>query len=235
MDDTLERLAALIADVPMGTNGQPRLPTERTLASVLDINRGTVRERLAALEILGLIRRKQGSGTYLDMPHPAFIRLYFDMAVKLGYIEVGHLQQARELIEREVARLAATHASAEDVATLERCVQRMLDSAKNLEDGDQADYDFHTTLVLALRNPVMTLITEGLSSLLRQLLQLRRRRIRQDPDRFVRMNAVHIPILEAVRDHDPERAVAAMDDHYRIWNEMAREVGGREGHADRAS
>lgn len=234
MDDTLERLAALIADVPLGTNGQPRLPTERTLASVLDINRGTLRERLAALEILGLIRRKQGSGTYLDIPHPTFIRLYFDMAVKLGHVEVGQLQEARELIEREVARLAATHASAEDVATLERCVQRMLDS-ENGEEGDQADYEFHTTLVLALRNPVMTLITEGLSSLLRQLLQLRRRRIRQDPDRFVRMNAVHIPILEAVRDQDPERAVAAMDEHFSLFNELAREVEGLEGRAERAS
>ncbi len=235
MDDTLERLAALIADVPLGANGQPRLPTERQLASVLDVNRGTLRERLAALEILGLIRRKQGSGTYLDIPHPAFIRMYFDMAVKLGYVEVGQLQQARELIEREVARLAATHASAEDVATLERCVQRMLDSVNDVEDGDQADYEFHITLVQALRNPVMSLITEGLSSLLRQLLQLRRHRIRQDPDRFHRINAVHIPILEAVRDHDQERAVAAMDEHYRLFNEMAREIGGLEGDAERAS
>lgn len=150
MDETLERLAALIADVPLGTVGELRLPTERKLASVLDVNRGTVRERLAALEILGLIRRKQGSGTYLGMPHPTFVRLYFEMAVKLGYVTVGQLQQARELIEREVAGLAATHASAEDVAKLERCVQRMLES-ENAEDGDQADYDFHMTMAQARR------------------------------------------------------------------------------------
>ena len=100
MDETLERLAALITDVPLGANGEHRLPTERKLASILEVNRGTVRERLAALEILGLIRRRQGSGTYLGMPHPTFIRLYFEMAVKLGYVEIGQLQQARELIER---------------------------------------------------------------------------------------------------------------------------------------
>jgi GntR family transcriptional repressor for pyruvate dehydrogenase complex len=234
LDETLERLAALIANVPLGTIGEPRLPTERELASVLDINRGTLRERLAALEILGLIRRKQGSGTYLGMPHPTFIRLYFEMAVKLGYVEVGQLQQARELIEREVAGLAATHASAEDVATLERCVERMLNS-ENVENGDQADYEFHMTMVLASRNPVMVLMTEGLSSVLRQLLQLRRHRGRQDPDRIGRMNAIHIPILEAVRDHDPERAVAAMDEHFRVWNEIAREFDGLEGHAEAAS
>ena len=234
MDETLERLAALIADVPLGTTGEPKLPTERKLASVLDVNRGTVRERLAALEILGLIRRKQGSGTYLGMPHPTFVRLYFEMAVKLGYVEVGQLQQARELIEREVAGLAATHASAEDVATLERCVQRMLDS-ENAEDGDQADYDFHMTMAQASRNPVMVLIAEGLSSVLRQLLRLRRHGVLADTVRIDRMNAIHVPILEAVRDHDPERAVAAMDEHFKIWNEMAREVDVLEGRAERAS
>lgn len=234
MDETLERLAALIADVPLGTAEEPKLPTERKMASVLDINRGTLRERLAALEILGLIRRKQGSGTYLGMPHPTFIRLYFEMAVKLGYVEVDQLQQARELIEREVAGLAATHASDKDVDTLERCVKRMLDS-ENAEDGDQADYEFHMTMVQASGNPVMVLMMEGLSSVLRQLLQLRRRGVWADPGRIDRMNAIHLPILEAVRDHDPERAVAAMDEHFRIWNEMVREVDGPKGHAERAS
>lgn len=234
MDDTLERLAALIADVPLGANGQPRLPTERKLASDLEINRGTLRERLAALEILGLIRRRQGSGTYLDMPHPTFIRLYFEMAVKLGYVKVDQLQQARELLEREVARLTATHASAEDVATLERCVQRMFE-AENAEEGDEADYEFHMAMALASSNPVMVLITEGLSSILRQLLQIRRHRMRQDPDRIDRMNANHIPILEAVRDHDPERAMIAMDEHFRSWSEMARELDEIDGHAERAS
>ena len=234
MDETLERLAALITDVPLGANGEHRLPTERKLASVLEVNRGTVRERLAALEILGLIRRRQGSGTYLGMPHPTFIRLYFEMAVKLGYVEIGQLQQARELIEREVAGLAAAHASAEDVATLERCVQRMFD-AENAEEGDEADYEFHMAMALASNNPVIVLITEGLSSVLRQLLQLRRHRMRRDPDRIDRLNANHIPILEAVREHDPERAVAAMDEHFRSWSEMDRELDEIDGRSARAS
>jgi DNA-binding FadR family transcriptional regulator len=168
------------------------------------------------------------------MPHPTFIRLYFEMAVKLGYVEVGQLQQARELIEREVAGLAATHASTEDIATLERCVQRMFD-AENAEEGDEADYEFHMAMARASSNPVIVLITEGLSSVLRQLLQLRRHRMRRDPNRIDQLNANHIPILEAVRDHDPERAVAAMDEHFRSWSEMDRELDEIDGRSARAS
>jgi DNA-binding GntR family transcriptional regulator len=59
--------------------------------------------------------------------------------------------------------------------------------------------------------------------------------MRRDPDRIDQMNANHVPILEAVRDHDPDRAVVAMDEHFRSWNEMAREIDGLDGRAERAS
>ena len=234
MDETLERLAALITDVPLGANGEHRLPTERELASVLEINRGTVRERLAALEDPGADPAQAGEQDVPGYAAPHLHPAVFEMAVKLGYVEVGQLQQARELIEREVAGLAATRASAEDIATLKRCVQRMFD-AESAEEGDESDYEFHMAMARASGNPVIVLITEGLSSVLRQLLHLRRHRMRRDLDRIDQLNANHMPILEAVRDHDPERAVAAMDEHFRSWSEMDRELDEIEGRSARAS
>lgn len=228
MDETLERLTAVIANVSMEGEGPPRIPTERELALSLGVNRTTVRERLAVLELLGLLRRTQGSGTYLDMPNSTFVRLYFDMAVRLGHVEVGELEQAREMIEHEVARRAATRAGAEDLAALERCVERML-NAGSVEEGDQADYEFHLSLVRASHNPVMVLIVEGLSSVLRQLLRRRRYMVRQVPGGAERTNATHIPILEAIRDRDPDGAVRAIENHFRVWNEESRKLEGLEG------
>src|SRR6187551_4050980 len=42
-----------------------RLPPERQLAASLGVGRSTMREALAALDVLGLLDVRQGSGTYL--------------------------------------------------------------------------------------------------------------------------------------------------------------------------
>ena len=225
MDETLERLAAAVVSAAAngGVGNKLRVPTERDLAASLGVNRSTLRERLSALEVLGLLRRTQGSGTYLDMPHSSFVRLYFEMAVKLGHVTVEELEKAREMIERAVVREAATAATLEDMVALERCVEKMLNSS-SVEDGDEADYEFHTRLVRASKNPVMELIVEGLSSVLRELLRQRRYMVRRRPGSFARTNADHVPIINAIKAGDPEAAERAMDEHFRIWNEESAKV-----------
>jgi GntR family transcriptional regulator, transcriptional repressor for pyruvate dehydrogenase complex len=221
LDETLERLMRVLISV--NDAGQMRMPTERDLAKDLGVNRSTVRESLSALEILGLVRRTQGSGTYLGMPHPTFVRLYFEMAVELGHVKVAELQQAREMIERVVTRQATLSATEEDVSILEECVDRMLHS-DSFEEGDRADYNFHLQLVRATYNPVMLLIFDGLSAVLWELLRQRRYKIRHVQRSFELTNRDHVPILHAIKARDPDRAVAAMEEHFRIWNEEYRKV-----------
>lgn len=221
MDETLGRLMEVL--VSTSSSGRMKVPTERELANDLGVNRSTVREGLSALEVLGLVRRTQGSGTYLDVPHFAFVRLYFEMAVKLGQINVAELQQAREMIERTVVRQAALSATEEDIAALEGCVERML-GCETFEEGDEADYEFHLQLVRATHNPVMSLLVEGLSSVLWDLLRHRRYLVRHSPEGYALTNRDHVPILHAIRNRDPERAVHAIDEHFRIWNEESRKA-----------
>lgn len=51
--------------LPAGT----RLPSEHDLAAELDVSRATLREALRAMELEGLLRRRQGSGTFVA-EHP---------------------------------------------------------------------------------------------------------------------------------------------------------------------
>lgn len=221
MDETQRRLI----DVLVATSGAgtARIPTERELARELSVNRATVREGLAALEMLGLVRRTQGSGTYIDMPRASYVQLYFEMSVKLGRVSIAELQQAREMIERTVVRQAALSATEEDIAALEGYVERML-GCETFEEGDEADFEFHLQLVRATHNPVMSLLVEGLSSVLWDLLRHRRYLVRHSPEGFALTNRDHVPILHAIKNRDPERAVHAIDEHFRIWNEEFRKA-----------
>jgi GntR family transcriptional regulator len=54
-------LAALIAKSPAGT----RLPSEPNLAKQLGVSRATLREAMRMFEIQGMIRRRQGAGTFI--------------------------------------------------------------------------------------------------------------------------------------------------------------------------
>jgi GntR family transcriptional regulator len=62
-----DALGQLIAETPPGQ----RLPSEPELAQKLGVSRATLREAMRTFEIQGMIRRRQGSGTYVS--HPSYV------------------------------------------------------------------------------------------------------------------------------------------------------------------
>lgn len=63
-----DRLGRLIAATDPGM----RLPSEPELAKEMGVSRATLREAMRTFETQGLIRRKQGSGTYVTHPSAVF-------------------------------------------------------------------------------------------------------------------------------------------------------------------
>lgn len=218
-DATLEQLKDLIVRMQPDGHGSVKLPTERELARTLDVQRSTLRERLAALEALGLIRRTQGSGTYLALPDSSFLQFYFEIALKLGHFNMQQLSMARALLERGVAREAALQATEVDIVGLEDAYIRML-AAGDAAAGDAADHEFHLRLARATHNPAIALLIDGLSALLFRLLQQRRQVVRAIPGAVERSNAAHAALLAALRAHDPAAAETAIEQHFRVWEQV---------------
>lgn len=183
------------------------------------MHRTSVRNVLSVLQSLGFIERKQGSGTFLKMPEPVFIQLYFELALKLNYISVDHLETAREMFEREIIQAAAVNHLEPELARLEALCDKIVNSTDVME-GLQADYDFHEQLAIMAKNPAILIIFQGLSSVLKKVLHQRRVLARQSPGAQKKTNETHIAIVDAVKTRSRTLARQAMDQHFETWNQQ---------------
>ena len=100
-----------------------KLPPERKLAEELGVNRASLREAIKSLEHMGLVKTRQGDGTrVLDFMQTAGVELVSHLIPGDGMPNLDVLVDVldfRRWFAREVARLAAERASAEDLKKLE--------------------------------------------------------------------------------------------------------------------
>lgn len=75
-----DRVSAALADIIHELGPGARLPSERELTTRVGVSRTALRDRLQVLESLGVIIRRQGSGTYIRPLNPAGLT----MALNLG-------------------------------------------------------------------------------------------------------------------------------------------------------
>lgn len=219
----LDRLKEFVSVSELSKDGRLKLPPERALCEHFDMHRTSVRNVLSVLHSLGFIERKQGSGTFLKMPEPVFIQLYFELALKLNYISVDHLETAREMFEREIVQAAAINHYDYELDRLEELCGLIVNST-DVNEGIQADYDFHEQLAIMARNPAILVIFQGLSSVLKTVLHQRRVLARQSKVAQEKTNETHIAIVSAVRTRDRELARQAMDEHFETWNRQTMRV-----------
>jgi GntR family transcriptional repressor for pyruvate dehydrogenase complex len=224
LDPLLDRLIDLIADSQPGPGGETRVSPERELADKLGINRSSLREKMAVLEALGFITRTQGSGTFLSIPRSNLHKYYYEVALRLCSITIEQLQEAREMLEMEMVCAAAVNANDEDVKALEYFLNRMLETA-DAEYGADLDVAFHMALGAATHNPVIMILLEDLSFVLRRVYKERRLLVSRVPRGLAQTDATHLDILKAVREHEPVAAKAAMANHFSVWRDFAEKAG----------
>lgn len=227
MTEEADDLLARIIDIAMRTRpdatGRIRLPTERELSEILQVQRPTVRERLTMLETMGFVQRRQGSGTYLALPNSQFLQLYFEVGLKLGFVSIDQMQRALEMIGLEMVSNAAIHAEAADIEGLERVVVRLKD-AESVSAFVDGQFDFHAGLARACHNPVLSLLIDGMARVIRAVLQNRLRVLSMVRGAFDRNVDAHAAVIQALRDREPELARTALQECYALWRREASKI-----------
>src|SRR5713226_10683169 len=108
-----------------------RLPTERDLAEQFHASRTAVREAMKILAQKGLVEMRPGRGTIvIDGAHEA-MQNSIGLVMKLKLGEVGgsdNLVEVREILETEIAALAAARASEKEIAAMREAIEVMDES-----------------------------------------------------------------------------------------------------------
>ncbi len=134
------------------------------------------------------------------------------MKLKLG--EVGgsdSLVEVREILETEIAALAAARATEKEIAAMREAITVMDD---NLEDADAfiaADNNFHEALARATQNALILILVNSIVNLLSE----QRKQVFEVEGGPQRGQVHHRRILESIMRRDPEAARAAMRSHLR--------------------
>lgn len=180
---------------------------EHSLAAQLGLGRMPVRQAVAQLAQDRFV-------TILPRRGTAVTALALD--------DVLDLFEARETVECGLAYVAATRATDSDLATLRTLVETV-NQDRTITDAEQFlkdDHAVHTFLVHMVRNP---LLQEAADRLLLHSLRFWRSYWRDRPPGIEAMLS-HEELLEALEQHDPDRAQQAMRRHLQASRQLVQNL-----------
>jgi GntR family transcriptional regulator, transcriptional repressor for pyruvate dehydrogenase complex len=206
-----EQVAGKLLELVRTGNLKPgdRLPPERKLAQVLRVSRPSLREALRALQILGVLRVQHGGGIYVSALEPGDFLAPLAKLMALDARNADTLHEARSVIEGEVAALAATRITDEELDRLRAILATQKQFADDPISFRVSDAEFHQIIIGACRNPFLAQMAMSYYS-----YGMEYRRIASETAGVLpRSLSDHEGIIKALSSRNPERARAAMTQH----------------------
>jgi len=188
-----------------------RLPAERELSERLGVSRTVIREAVRSLQEKGLVEIRAGVGTFVHDGMGDIMRQSLGRMVLINKQQgLENLMQMREILEPEIAAIAAENATQADIDAMQAAINQMDDSLQGVEAYIAADHDFHLALAQATKNQ---LIVNLIDSIVVSLSEQRREIFLAGVDGPVRGQKYHYRILKAVIHGDRELARRQMIAH----------------------
>lgn len=198
-----------------------QLPAERELAHQFGVSRTAVREAVKTLREKGLVEAYPGRGTFITNGTSHSFKQTLDRMMRGDPSEgTANLTEVREILEPEIAALAAQRADEEMLSAMREAIS-VMDGARNDADAFiEGDLDFHLALAEAAANPLILSLIDSIVGLLREQ-RMRTYFVNGGPERG---QYHHKRILEAIEHRDPQGAREAMRAHLRQVREDSREA-----------
>jgi GntR family transcriptional repressor for pyruvate dehydrogenase complex len=168
-----------------------------------------VREALAALEILGIVIVRPGSGTYLRDGVSELLPRTLSWGLMLGEPRTRELIELRSGLEVQAGQLAAARITDESLARMRANLDSMEQNLGNLAAFVEADAAFHKEIATSSGNQVLQELLQSIRSLLRIWVD----RALTDEGHAAAALAEHRAIFTALEKRDAAAVTEAMASH----------------------
>src|SRR5262245_3287601 len=126
--EVIERIKRLLASGELQPGA--RLLPEREFSRILGISRPSLRQALKVLMAIGIVECKVGKGTYIRKEMAAqMLEQSMHFLSLTGGISLTELFEVRKVVEVELAGLAATRATSDDLVKIKECLVAMSQTA----------------------------------------------------------------------------------------------------------
>lgn len=182
------------------------LPPAADIAAKLGVSAGSLREALRALEAIGVLETRHGIGTFVRAYDFAPILENLSYSLLFERDNLRDLVQVRAALEVGLLPEAIRALDQTDLNRLDAIVARMAETNDCIEE----DRQFHLALYQHLQNRVVNQLLDVFWIVYHDLSN---RLVISNP-RLLDRYHMHAPILQAVREGDSDKAIAAMRAHF---------------------
>lgn len=216
VDEVAENIVKLIHDNSFKPG--EKLASEPELMKALNVGRGTVREAVKLLVSRNILVIKRGIGTYVSentgmVEDPlGFAYMEDQERVLLDTLEL------RALIEPEMARRAAINATDEEIKHLEEVCDAVEILLSKDKDHTKDDVELHTAIARCSHNLVISTLIPIINTGVSKSIALTKSKLKEETI------STHRQIVNAIKEHDGQKAYEAMVDHIKNNQMLVREA-----------
>ncbi|PPA70828.1 FadR/GntR family transcriptional regulator [Jeotgalibacillus proteolyticus] len=190
-----------------------KLPSERTIADLLEVSRTTVKEAISVLEANGIVQIRPGVGLFLVNQSKQVIQQELFSVLNPQKNDLAELVELRQAIEGDAAYYAAKRMTDEQREVLIRTFNNLVHAEEKGELAIEEDYAFHGAILKAANNTIMKDLMEVISQKVYFFIRQNRMETLLQRDESKLVMKEHRLIFEAIMSNNPEEAKKAMWNH----------------------
>jgi GntR family transcriptional repressor for pyruvate dehydrogenase complex len=184
------------------------IPSENELCEAFSVSRNTIRQSVQRLSALGILRSRQGKGTYVEKIDMGFYLNLLVPALFLNEADSISILQFMKSIQVECVRIACQKATDEKLKVLEDYMNKMK-TANDYDSYFNYDMEYHFYLAKITENRLfiksMEIVEKLLHVYLRDIVAFHGSKM---------SIGQHEECYSAMMERDVKKAVEIMETHY---------------------